>query len=92
MLKDNKQSYWYQGSLYNLRELATLIDFERPGDIFGSVTVKTKTALIPVKLVFVRNRNKRNEYIILLSTDCSLSNAEIVRVYGGRWKIMRISA
>ena len=43
--------------------------------------------MIPVKLVFFRNRNKRNEYIILLSTDCSLSNSEIVRTYGGRWSI-----
>lgn len=76
-----------KGKLYSLRELATLIDFERPGDIFGSVLVKTKAEAIPVKLVFVRNRNKRNEYIILLSTDCGLSNSEIVRTYGGRWSI-----
>lgn len=87
MLKDNRQGYWYKGRLCQLRELATLIDFEQPGDIFGSVLVRTKTRLIPVKLVFVRNRNKRNEYIILLSTDYSLSNSEIVRTYGGRWAI-----
>ena len=87
MLKDNRQGYWYKGRLCQLRELATLIDFEQPGDIFGSVLVRTKTRMIPVKLVFVRNRNKRNEYIILLSTDCSLSNSEIVRTYGGRWAI-----
>ena len=87
MLKDNRQSYWYKGKLYNLCELATLIDFDRPNDIFGSVVVKTKKELIPSKLVFVRNRNKRSEYIILLSTDISMSNAEIVRTYGGRWSI-----
>ncbi len=87
MLKDNQQSYWYQGRLYRLRELATLMDFDRPGDIFGSVVVKTKECLISSKLVFVRNCNKKNEYIILLSTDISMSNAEIIRTYGGRWSI-----
>ena len=58
-----------------------------PGDILGSVLVRTKTERIPVKLVFVRNRNNRSEYIILLSTDCSLPDAEIIRRYGYRWSI-----
>ena len=42
---------------------------------------------IPAKLVFVRNRNKLKEYIILLSTDVSLSEEEIIRIYGKRWDI-----
>ena len=37
--------------------------------------------------MFVRNRNKRSEYIVLLSTDYTLSNEEIVRIYGNRWSI-----
>ena len=40
-----------------------------------------------MKLVFVRNRNKKNEYIIILTTDCSLSDCEVVRRYGYRWSI-----
>ena len=40
-----------------------------------------------MKLVFVRNRNKRSDYIIILSTDCSLTDAEIIRRYGYRWSI-----
>ena len=35
----------------------------------------------------MRNRNKRSECIFLLSTDCSLSDEEIIRIYGNRWKI-----
>ena len=42
---------------------------------------------IPVKLVFVRNRNKPNEYIVILSTDTDLLDSEIVRLYGNRWSI-----
>ena len=40
-----------------------------------------------MKLVFVRNRNKPNEYIVILSTDTDLSDSEIVRLYGNRWSI-----
>ena len=42
---------------------------------------------IPAKLVYVRNKNKPKDYIILLSTDVSLSEDEIIRIYGRRWDI-----
>lgn len=72
MLKDNKQNYFYKGRLYNLKQLSILVNFSTPGNFFGSVCVKTGKHGIPVKLVFVRNRNKKSEYIIILTTDCSL--------------------
>ena len=53
---------------------------------FGSLVVTTKTG-IPVKIVFVRNRNKKSECLYLLSTDVSFSDTEIVRIYGNRWSI-----
>ena len=79
MLKDNKQKYWYKGRLYGLRELSRFICFHSQNEIFGSISVKTKYHSIPVKLVFVRNRNKRDEYIVILTTDRSLSDSEVVR-------------
>ena len=42
---------------------------------------------IPAKVVYVRNKNKRNEYLCLISTDISLSEDEIIRLYGKRWDI-----
>jgi hypothetical protein len=42
---------------------------------------------IPVRLVYVRNRNKRNEYLVLLSTDMELTEEEIIQLYGKRWSI-----
>ncbi|MCH5261239.1 MAG: transposase, partial [Lachnospiraceae bacterium] len=42
---------------------------------------------IPAKVVYVRNRNKRKEYLCLISTDTSLSEEEIIRIYGKRWDI-----
>ena len=87
MLKDNNQFYYYNGKKYNLKQIGKLVSFSKPGNILYSIQVKTGKKMIPVKLVFVRNRNKSNEYIIILSTDCCISNEEIVRIYGNRWSI-----
>ena len=88
MLKNNKQMYRRRGKLYNLDSLAAhFASMDRPGDILGSAVVRTRNEHIPVKIVFVRNRNKKSEYIMILSTDCSLSDGEIVRRYGYRWSI-----
>ena len=43
--------------------------------------------IIPAKVVYVRNRNKRNEYLCIISTDVNLSEDEIIRIYGKRWDI-----
>lgn len=86
MVKQLKQRYRYKGGLYTLPELQKFVTFDSAGNIFGSLCVTTKNG-IPVKIVFVRNRNKKSESLYLLSTDCSLSNAEIVRIYGNRWSI-----
>jgi hypothetical protein len=42
---------------------------------------------IPARLVYVRNRNKRKDWIAILSTDLSLSEEEIIELYGKRWDI-----
>ncbi len=87
MLIDTKQRYWYNGKLLNLKELAGKVQIGLPTELFGSVVVKTRNNQVPVKLVFVRNRNKRSDYIIILTTDLSLSESEVIRTYGNRWKI-----
>ena len=42
---------------------------------------------IPIKVVFVQNRNKKRDWLAILSTDCTLSEQEIIRIYGMRWDI-----
>ena len=39
------------------------------------------------KLVFVRNRSNGSKWLALLSTDLSLPDKDVVRVYGKRWDI-----
>jgi hypothetical protein len=51
------------------------------------VTATSEDTTIPMKLVYIRNRNKRNEYIVLGSTDTTLSEDEIIQLYGRRWHI-----
>ncbi|APB37678.1 MULTISPECIES: IS4 family transposase [Heyndrickxia] len=42
---------------------------------------------VPVKLVYIRNRNKRNDYLVLATTDTRLSEDEVIQLYGKRWSI-----
>ena len=86
MVKQLKQRYTYNDRQYTLPGLKKFVDFSGAGNIFGSLIVTTKTG-IPVKIVFVRNRNKKSECLYLLSTDTSLKDTEIVRIYGNRWSI-----
>jgi hypothetical protein len=40
-----------------------------------------------VKLVFVRNRNKKGDWLALISTQASLPDEDVIRIYGYRWNI-----
>jgi hypothetical protein len=55
--------------------LSVMIDVVKDGEI------------IPAKIISVCNRNKRNEYLCLISTDIDLNEDEIIRIYGKRWDI-----
>lgn len=61
---------------------------KRPGKakILNSVVLKTKEEQ-QVKIVFVRNRNKKRQWLGIVSTDTNLPDEEIVRIYGKRWDI-----
>ena len=51
------------------------------------VDVVKDEEILQAKVVYVRNRNKRNEYLCLISTDVNLDEDEIIRIYGKRWDI-----
>jgi len=42
---------------------------------------------IPVKIVCVRNRSNRKDWLAIICTDTELSEEEIIRIYGKRWDI-----
>ena len=55
--------------------LSVVVDVVKDGEI------------IPAKVVYIRNRNKKKEYLCLISTDTALDENEIIRIYGKRWDI-----
>lgn len=87
MVKQLNQSYIFHDKSYKLTQLQKNAPYKSAKECFGSLVVYTKNHHIPVKIVFVRNRNKQSECLYILSTDIELSDAEIVRLYGNRWSI-----
>ena len=53
----------------------------------NGIEVTVAEEAIPAKIVCVRNRSKKKEWLAIISTDVSLSEEEIIRIYGKRWDI-----
>ena len=86
MVKELKQRYLCKDQKLSLKELFEITPKNRKAAIMGSAVVQTACGM-PLKIVFVQNRNNRREWLSILSTDIGLDNAEIVRIYGMRWSI-----
>lgn len=76
--------YGYNGRSYRLSNLFAVVT-KRKGDIIASVVVDYYG--LPARIVFVRNRTKKREWLALLSTDTAISEEEVIRIYGIRWDI-----
>lgn len=100
MVKQTKTRYGYQEGLKNLVELYALCrKKQRPTMLddktllYGSLRVSigklVSGEVLYGKIVFVGNRNKKSKriWLAILSTDVSLSDQEIIRIYGKRWEI-----
>ena len=87
MVKKLNQRYIVNGkrvSLDQLYRLATPSDGKK--GVLRSIHT-TQANGVTVKVVFVRNRNKKSDWLAILSTDRTLSDQEIIRIYGMRWDI-----
>lgn len=87
MVKKLKQRYFVDGKRVSLDELYRLA--KPTGGKKGILrSIHTTQANgVPIKVVFVRNRNKKSDWLAILSTDCTLGDQEIIRIYGMRWDI-----
>jgi len=52
-----------------------------------STIVSLPDSEVKAKLVFVRNRNNRKDWLVILSTNLELNEDEVVAVYTNRWSI-----
>ena len=87
MVKATNQRYLVDHRRLSLKELykvATPVQGKK--GIMRSIHT-TMANGVQVKVVFIQNRNKKSEWLAILSTDCTLSEQEIVRIYGMRWDI-----
>ena len=87
-----KVYYNYDGVQLNLKSLYAAIKKRRgKAKILSSVIVEIGTnndgSKVKAKIVFVRDRNRSRQWLALISTDISLPDEEIVRIYGKRWDI-----
>ncbi|KYH30050.1 transposase DDE domain protein [Clostridium tepidiprofundi DSM 19306] len=87
-----KVFYTYEGKKYNLRSLYSTIKKKRgKAKIKASVIVEigqdSHATPIKAKIVFVKDKNSSKNWLALISTDVTLSDEEIIRIYGKRWDI-----
>lgn len=89
--KMTKTYYNFQGKLMNLENIYAQLSKKRgKAKILASTVVSITTEnneTISLKIVFVRNRNKKKEWLALLTSDINLSDEEVIRIYGKRWDI-----
>lgn len=88
MVKDFKANIFYENigddRYVTIKALIKKYAIKTRTDICGSCVVYTKSQ-IPVKIVFIKNRNDNKTILSILSTDISLSEKEIVTRYSYRW-------
>ncbi|MNE40938.1 Transposase DDE domain protein [compost metagenome] len=88
MVKNNNKRYLVHGKLVDLKGL-----YQSASRVQGkqrNILRQIHTELvpgIPVIVVFVRHRSKKNEWLAILSTDLTLSAPEMIQIYALRWDI-----
>ena len=90
MVKKSKTKYLYNGEKLNVKEIYNRNKKRRGRSRYllsVPVTVEKDGESIPAKFVYVRNKSKRKDWLVIVSTDTGLSEEEIIRVYGKRWDI-----
>ena len=90
--KTPKAHYLYKGEMLSVTEIYKM-NRKRRGrskyllSVEIDVRSKDESCSVPARLVYVRNRSKHKDYLVLISTDMTLSEDEIIRIYGKRWDI-----
>ncbi len=87
--KSSRIKYAYDGEQLNLKEIYAKNKKRRGRSRYLlSVDVMVgKENPIPAKIVCVRNKANRKDWLAFICTDMNLSEEEIIRIYGKRWQI-----
>lgn len=96
MIKKSKKIYYeYEGERLSINRIFGICKKRRGRSKYllsVNVMVGTGDNKIPAKIVCVRNKKNKRDWVAMISTNTDLSEEEIIRIYGKRWTIMQISA
>ena len=95
MIKKSSRIYYeYEGKQLSIQKIFGISKKRRGRSKYLlSVNVLVgKEQKIPAKIVCVRNKKNKKDWIAFICTNPNLSEEEIIRIYGKRWQIMPISA
>ena len=86
--KSSKVKYGYQGKMLNIKEIYSKNKKRRGRSKYLlSIEVTVGIDAIPAKIICVRNKSRKKDWLASISTDTALSEEEIIRIYGKRWDI-----
>ena len=87
--KSSRIKYGYAGKTLNIKEIYAQNKKRRgKSKYLLSVDVTLgKDNPIPAKIVCVRNKANRKDWLAFICTNISLTEDEIIRIYGKRWQI-----
>lgn len=87
--KSSKVRYEFNGEKLSIKKIYGLCKKRRGRSKYLlSVDVMVgKDQLIPARIVCVRNRKNKKDWIAFICTDTNLTPEEIIRIYGKRWQI-----
>lgn len=87
--KSSRIDYIYEGEALNIKEIYSKNKKRRGRSRYLlSIDVMVgKDNSVPAKIVCVRNKANRKDWLAFICTDTSLDEEEIIRIYGKRWQI-----
>lgn len=87
--KSSRIRYEYEGTQLSIKKIFSICKKRRGRSKYLlSVNVKVgKDQKIPAKIVCVRNKKNKKDWIAFICTNPDLSEKEILRIYGKRWQI-----
>ena len=87
--KSSRIRYEYEGQMLSIKKIYGICKKRRGRSRYLlSVNVMVgKNQKIPAKIVCVRNKQNKKDWIAFICTNPDLSKEEIIRIYGKRWQI-----
>ena len=87
--KSSRIKYTYNDEQLNIKEIYSKNKKRRGRSryLLSVDVIVGKENPIPAKIVCVRNKANRKDWLAFICTDTSLSEEEIIRIYGKRWQI-----